>query len=472
VSVETAGAGPTPQETRVARRLARVDLAAAAVAILALATGFVRVGSKSLWMDEGISADHAHVGLRSLLHVVTGGDPNMGLYYVLLHFWTRIFGESEVALRSFSVLVGAAAAVAVYLLGERLFGRRAGLAAGALLALDGFFVRYEQEARAYSLLVLLVTVSSYWFVAEFERPSRASIAGYVASSALALYAHYFAGFVLLAQLVTLVAARRRAALTRRWLGAYAVIALLVVPELLFAHRKGAASALGWIQRPSLHDLAGVPLFLTSSSKVLFVAFVVLGCYAIAGGQRDGMPWRYAFLAVWFVLPIGAAFAISFGRPIFEPRYLIICLPPFVLLAGDGLARIRIVVAAAVAAAVLLALSVWKLEAWYRKGPADDWRGATRYVIAAARPGDVVRFAPTWARDPFAYYERRDHAAGLADRSAPTTPGSGRVWVVRWASTASAAAGGALERTLARTHRLATGRTYRNVVVELFRPRVG
>src|SRR2546425_3307417 len=120
--------------------------------LLAAGLGFLRLGAKSGWLDEAESVAHARLGVRSLLHVLDGGDPNMGLYYVLLHFWIRIFGESESAVRGLSVLFGVLAVPAIYLVGARLFGRAAGLVAALLLAVNAFFIQYAQEARSYSLV--------------------------------------------------------------------------------------------------------------------------------------------------------------------------------------------------------------------------------------------------------------------------------------------------------------------------------
>jgi uncharacterized membrane protein len=122
-----------------------------------------------------------------------------------------------------SVIFAALAVPIIYLLGSRLFGTAAGTVAALVLAANAFFVQYAQEARAYSLVVLLVTLSSYFFVAELEQPSVRTRVAYVLASALAVYAHYFTFFVLVAQLVTLLATRRRAAFTRGWMIAGAAI---------------------------------------------------------------------------------------------------------------------------------------------------------------------------------------------------------------------------------------------------------
>ena len=51
-----------------------------------------------------------------------------------------------------------------YLLGAELRGRRAGLAAAALVAVNPMLLWYSQEARAYALFSLLTAVSLLYFV--------------------------------------------------------------------------------------------------------------------------------------------------------------------------------------------------------------------------------------------------------------------------------------------------------------------
>ena len=177
--------------------------------------------------------------------MITSHDPNMGLYYVLLHFWTRVFGYSEAAVRSMTVVLAGFAVPVMYLLGRRLFGRSAGIVAALLLAMAPFFVQYEQTARSYALVVLLVLLSSYFFVAELERPSRATLVAYVLASVLAVYAHYFAAFVLVVQALTLIAVKRRGAVTATWLSAAVAIVALCIPAAVFAHRAGSSN-ISWI----------------------------------------------------------------------------------------------------------------------------------------------------------------------------------------------------------------------------------
>ena len=232
------------------------DRALAALTVLALLAGAYHLGAKSFWLDEAVSAEHARLGLAGLVKVIGGEDPNQGLDDVLLSGWARIFGYGEISLRSLTVVLGALSVPGLAVLGTRLFGRSVGLLSGLLLALSPFFVHYEQTARAYALLVVLVTWSSYFFVCELESPARATRVGYVIASTLAFYAHYFAVYVLLVQLLTLIVVKKRAALTREWLIAGGAIAALCTPEVLAARSKGTL-AIHWIPQPSIGSVIHV-----------------------------------------------------------------------------------------------------------------------------------------------------------------------------------------------------------------------
>jgi hypothetical protein len=131
----------------------RIDPALAAVTVLGLVLASYRIGAKSLVLDESTSVWLAGGGLHGLWKILSGGDANAKLYYTLLDPWLGVLGDGEAAARSLSAVAAGLAVLVVALLGNRLFGRTAGLVAGLLLAMDAFFVQYAQTARTYALVV-------------------------------------------------------------------------------------------------------------------------------------------------------------------------------------------------------------------------------------------------------------------------------------------------------------------------------
>jgi mannosyltransferase len=443
-----------------------------ALAALALGLAFHGLSDKSLILDESTSVVWAHEGASGLWRVVSGGDPNGGLYYVLLNAWVRVFGDGETAARALGAIAAILSVPAVAVLGARLFDTATGVVAALLMAVDAFFVEYAQTARFYSLVLLLVVVSSYCFVVELERPSRWSWAGYVLGSSLAVYAHYFAVYVLTAQLLTLLVLRRRAALTGRWIAAALAIAALCVPEAVFAKRKGPGG-IEWIPDPRWHDLLDLPKGLAGGSAVVGWCFVAVGIFALVRARRQPAAWRPWFLAAWVAVPVALAFAASYVQPMFLTRYLIVSLPAFALLAAAGMMRLPGRAAGALALAGLVALSAVKLSDWYGLGSREDYRGAAAYVVSAMRPGDRVVYEPRFAAKPMTYYFRRNRSpgptpVGLAD--AAPGPATARVWMLTRSFNFDARAQAQLAGRFAPAYRQVSPLPrFRNVGVALFAP---
>ena len=88
-------------------------------------------------------------------------DTHPPVYYLMLRFFLRIFGDSITVTRSFSVLIGILSFFAIYWLSQSLFRSTfVSWISMALFAISPFHVLYAQEARMYSLWTLLILVSS------------------------------------------------------------------------------------------------------------------------------------------------------------------------------------------------------------------------------------------------------------------------------------------------------------------------
>jgi len=115
----------------------------------------------------------------------------MPLFYMFTWFLGR-WGDGETILRLPAVVAGTLTVLAIYLLGRQLFGNRSGLVAAALTAVMPFMVWYSQEARNYSLLMLLTTLQMYFALRAVKLGRVIDWAGLAAFTILNLYTHYLA----------------------------------------------------------------------------------------------------------------------------------------------------------------------------------------------------------------------------------------------------------------------------------------
>src|SRR5271168_4695992 len=237
------------------------------LAAAASALRFLFLARKPFWFDECFSVEVARLSWHDFVRLLWWREANMSLYYVLLRAWLYIGsahagGFSPFFIRSLSVLASLATLPALFWVACRLFDRRVGVIAVALMSCNAYSIRYAQEARSYSLFVLLATLSSGFFVGYLRESSRRNRTGYILASVLAVYAHFYALLLVAAQwlsvrrLVQNQAVRnqeseRHLAISPTLRRAWIAIGVAVLPLLAFVGKTGAGP-IRWIPRPGAH----------------------------------------------------------------------------------------------------------------------------------------------------------------------------------------------------------------------------
>lgn len=367
------------------------------------------IGRAQPWRDELATWSAATRPLGDLARLAGTIDAATAPYYLLMHGWVAVAGTSATALRLPSALAMAGAAGLTAVLGERLFGRRAGLAAGLLFAILPGTSRYGQEARPYAFATLFAVLATLLLVEALRHPSRLRWAGYAGAVAALGLTHLIALALLPAHAVAVLLVRRRgaagvgpsgeaagpAAAGRRvswwwWLGAVLVAVLPVVPLVLVA-RGQRSRQLDWVDLARPADLAALAGALAQSGAV---GGLLLGLAAL-GAARLGR--RALFPAACALLPVVSLFAAGLVVPLWVPRYLVFTVPFGCLLAGAALASVPPAPAlAVVVVAGLLGLpdqaALRRTHEWPRSAIVD-YRGAARVIARGQRPGDAVVYSP-------------------------------------------------------------------------------
>jgi mannosyltransferase len=346
----------------------------------------------------------------------------MGPYYALLRGWVALLGESEVALRSLSVVFAVAAVPLTFHVSERLVGRRTAVLATVLLAVNAFFIQYAQEARGYSMVVALVLAATALFVRAVTRPSWPVWGAYVGVTAIAVYTHFFAALVIVAHALSIAFLRPEDRPPRRMLVASALgIAILLAPLAVFV--ATTTNTRDWIAVPSLRTLVSVGAAMVGgrSGPVEIALMLVYAGVAAVGVAaiwrvwrtegRSTASWRHALVFGWLAVPMAGAALASLVKPIFVIRYFIVALPGLLIIAAMGIREIRRGWLAGVALLALLGLSGHQVGMLYTTLDREDWRGAARHVLAHSRPGDGIVFNWPQSRRPFGYQVDRASRGG-------------------------------------------------------------
>jgi uncharacterized membrane protein len=360
------------------------------VVLIAIGLRFVALDFDGLWLDEGYQTIVESYGIPLIDLTNLDGKPILikpkkpgspaevlanfrkvdplcpPLFALLMNRWINTFGGSDFAIRSLAATLSILSVLAIYLVGCNLFHRHVALCAALLQAISPFDISYAQEARMYTMLVLLSTLSGGVAAILYLRPQRAKtvlFAGiYIVATWALVNTHYTGLFIWCFEIVAgiMIAFLRRDWLLFAWcLVANILIATLCLPWFaLFQQAAAIRTESFYIKRtasfiwPFWAVFVRIPLnwisFLTGKRVMLFSAPIYLSALVILSAGLKKL-WRShtqsylpLFLTAWCLLPALAVCLLDIAelhRVIEIPRYLIGTAPAVYLIAGLGLSQL-------------------------------------------------------------------------------------------------------------------------------------
>ncbi|HOZ36703.1 MAG TPA: glycosyltransferase family 39 protein [bacterium] len=138
------------------------------IILVAMGLRLVNLGTEPFWGDEALSFDiakHYESDVPGLLVYLQTVEVHPPFYYLILNMWCRLFGWSELASRSLSLLFGLGIILLGFWLSILLFRReKLALACAFVLAVLPFQVEFSQEARPYIIFCFCAVLSAiiYW----------------------------------------------------------------------------------------------------------------------------------------------------------------------------------------------------------------------------------------------------------------------------------------------------------------------
>lgn len=146
---------------------------------------------QSYWRDEAFSVLLASKKLKDVLSL-TIQDTHPPLYYFLLHFWIRLFGDGEYVTRSLSLLFHFLLVLSCFVLLKHLLKNWKVALFGSLgVLLNPFLIEYAFETRGYMFFAFLIVTAALFYLKKKN---------FLASLflTLAVLTHNFAVFFLIA----------------------------------------------------------------------------------------------------------------------------------------------------------------------------------------------------------------------------------------------------------------------------------
>jgi 4-amino-4-deoxy-L-arabinose transferase-like glycosyltransferase len=421
----TPRSGPAAADGGAPERRGSAPLVLSALGVLTAAAFVLRlVGvDQSLAGDEYFTYDVvAGHGLRGVWHAVYTTSITPPLHYVLAWMALKLGGDSTVLIRLPSLVFGTAIVPLIFVLGRRLGGFRTGLLAAMLLALGPFAIWYSDEARTYATMMFLVAFSTLALLRALDADARRLWwVLYAVSACAALWSHYTAAFVVAAEGLWALWARRdhtralllaQAAIVVGWLpwlpgfleqrqnhlgveiiDAYAPLGLRNVLEV------PAQTLVGHPYLP----LAEVPGATGMALAGVLLALVVAWAWTARRPARRGVPSLRSERGLMVVLalatPTGLLLYAVSGTSLYLPRNLSASLPALAivvsLVAAAGLRALPRRVEAIAAVALTALLVVVAVSAVGDDDQRPPYRAAAHYLDEHAGNADpVVESSPT------------------------------------------------------------------------------
>lgn len=381
-----------------------------AVALLVLVAFFIRAASldaQSLWRDEVDALRFAQAPWSEMLSNFTRPGWNGPLYYLMLRGWIALTGQTEYAMRFFSLIFGVLGVPLIYTLGRRLFDRTVGLIAALLVTTSPYLTWYSQEVRMYTWVPALAMLAIYALHRALSgSPLLSSSKGngwhwwmvQIVATTLAFYSHILAAFLVPVQVLLYFAWWPQA--RQHWKPALISLACLTLPYLPLAVWQAPLALQARETGFQAYTLGRMVEILLNAWSTGMRSWgwpwgaILMALGAVSGIIDPSASWRDRLaLLVWLTIPLLSVWLISLRQPLFTDRYLIWSAPAFYLLIALGLASLRrlgaqahfLIVALASALLIFNSVNLWQQATTPIK---SDFRAAAAYVANYEPPGQT------------------------------------------------------------------------------------
>jgi len=399
---------------------------------------FQSLGDKCLWYNEPLSWRLMEFPVSEIIERSADRHSiHPPLYFILLHYWSLVFGQSELALRSPAAVSGLwTVGGAFFFLRELVWLFRPSQASGrwqnradlaALLfalwvAVNPMQIELSRQVRHYSLGSALFLWSNWFLIRALRLPARPRRywCGYGALALALCYTHYLALFSVAAQGLFLViyftwlhkdaqplpsqnSSRQTTASSFRWaclIGAFLVLGYLpwvlnMVGSVEGAHRGPWRSGFQMERIPQLTVITALGLDDTYQSLGRYVEWAICAALFLA---MIGIPLVQKgsglFLLICVALPLAAV--ISYSLEMNMDKYL----PRYLFLVQLGLMAAICLLICSVRSLVQGTLLTFFLAIWVANGLWESWqaigpgaspgmRAAADYILGQKKTNDLV-----------------------------------------------------------------------------------
>lgn len=307
------------------------------ILIIAFSIGlsFWSLSQQSIRLDEAQSIWMSSKSLPEMWKL-TAQDVNLPLYGTMLHVWMGWWGNDIEVVRILSLIFLIVSFGPIYNAFKESSNPDTARLGIALLAVSPFILWYSGEARTYTLLLLVVSANTLYFLRMIKSSYAQGKYGFLMTAILGWYTHYFFGLLLLCQAIYgLIKIRINGFrfFLSLW-GLQLLASITLTPWLWYVFNQGLASdTQPLLAKPTAYNILQLYAnfivgFQDKASQSFFISLwpiVSIALFIVFTQRRQNKPVAASFWVLLTFLPPIAAFAVSLFKPIFLSRYLILSI---------------------------------------------------------------------------------------------------------------------------------------------------
>jgi mannosyltransferase len=224
--------------------------------LLNLVLKIIFLDHRDISMDEPFTIFYAQTDFHTLFEMLRT-ENNPPLFFILLHFWIKVFGISAFSVRFMPMIFSTLTVLVIFLIGKKFFSLRIGLVAALIFTFSNYHLLFAHEARVYSLFALLASVSMLLFLQLSIRQDLRTIIFLAFINLMLLYSHFFGFYIIFIQLTSCFLIKELRITILKWYFFILVIDFVFyIPYLsVFISRLWLSSTHGtWVPQPIISDL--------------------------------------------------------------------------------------------------------------------------------------------------------------------------------------------------------------------------
>lgn len=140
------------------------------------------------WHNEMVMYNQASAAFPlGIIKAAVSSDVHFPLYQLILNLWMKLFGNGDITIRLFSVVVGVFAVLFAFLAGKELKDEKLGNIFALLVAINSTLIFYSQEVKFYGMLATLSSMVIYFTLKIIKGDKLKDYLGYILSTSAIIY---------------------------------------------------------------------------------------------------------------------------------------------------------------------------------------------------------------------------------------------------------------------------------------------